>query len=44
MAKNNIANPPLPSSTLYTDEDSSDVDPDLEEAGLGEDYDNAKGK
>ena len=44
LAKNNIANPPPPSSIPYIDEDSSNVDLDLEEAGSGEDYDNTKGK
>ena len=44
LAKNNIANPPPPSSILYIDEDSSDVDLDLEKIGSDEDYDNAKGK
>ena len=44
LAKNNIANPPSSSSTLYTNKDSSDVDLDLEEVGLGKDHDNAKGK
>ena len=44
LAKNNIANPPSSSSILRINEDSSDVDLDLEEAGLGKDCNNTKGK